>query len=64
MRSTEAINLVEVVLWNLVGEVLGDAWLTDPQVDIDKLKVSQRNEADWRRAEHATPIVGEGETSA
>jgi hypothetical protein len=49
MESTEAINLVEVVLRDLVREVLGGSWTLSRRVDIDKLEEKRREEIAKRR---------------
>lgn len=43
MEPTEAINLVEVVLRDLVREVIGDVWQSESYIDIAKLE-SKRDE--------------------
>lgn len=49
MEPTEAINLVEVVLRDLVRLVLGDAWIQSRRVDIDKLDEKRREDIAKRR---------------
>ena len=49
MEPTEAINLVEVVLRDLVREVLGDSWTQSRRVEIDKLEEKRREDIAKRR---------------
>jgi hypothetical protein len=49
MEPTEAINLVEVVLRDLVREVLGDSWTQSRRVEIDRLEEKRREDIAKRR---------------
>lgn len=49
MEATEAINLVEVVLRDLVRLVLGDAWMQSRRVQIDELEAKRREDKAKRR---------------
>jgi hypothetical protein len=49
MEPTEAINLVEVVLRDLVREVLGDSWTQSRRIEIDRLEVKRREDIAKRR---------------
>jgi hypothetical protein len=49
VEPTEAINLVEVVLRDLVRLVLGDSWTQSRKIEIDKLKEKRREDIAKRR---------------
>jgi hypothetical protein len=49
VEPTEAINLVEVVLRDLVRLVLGDVWMQSRRVEIDKLEEKRREDIAKRR---------------
>jgi hypothetical protein len=49
MRPTEAINVVETVLRDLIREVIGDAWQSDPSINLQKLEENKANEIGGRR---------------
>ena len=49
MEPTEAINLVEVVLRDLVRLVLGDSWMQSRRVDIADLEVKRTEDRAKRR---------------
>lgn len=49
MQPTEAINLVEVVLRDLIREVIGDSWQSDPSIDVQKLEGKREEERAKRR---------------
>jgi len=55
MRTTEAINIIESVLRDLIREVIGEAWQTHPKIDMQKLVQQQSEDKNRRPGTIGTP---------